>query len=147
MLPSFEAVSPAPAVAPPFVVSGGHTLAHAPPHALALPLSASNRYSVRPVPSTRILPSFEPASATDAPPEPAAGDADLVAGPPSAPPQPATASAITATPATAAVRARAAADRGLRKLVITDSYPGPRATVRPPRPGVEGRPRSCAVNR
>jgi hypothetical protein len=36
---------------------------------LVVPLSASNRYSVRPLPSTRTLPSFELASATEAPPE------------------------------------------------------------------------------
>jgi len=82
------------------VVSGGHTLAHAPPQALIGPLSASNRYSVRPCASTSTLPSFVFASLTDDPPPPVDG-AFAAAGvvddddPPYAlpPPQPATATA------------------------------------------------------
>jgi ABC-type sugar transport system permease subunit len=55
----------------PLVVSGGHSLAQAPSHLLIVPLSAWNRYSVRPLPSTRTLPSFVLASATE--PLPLAG--------------------------------------------------------------------------
>jgi hypothetical protein len=63
------AETPAFAAGAPLVVSGGHAVAQAPSQRLELPLSASNRYSVRPLPSTRILPRSEFATATDAAPE------------------------------------------------------------------------------
>ena len=56
IVPSSEAVSPVPAVGLPVVSSGGHAVAHAPVHALLAPTSALNRYTVRPVESTRIRP-------------------------------------------------------------------------------------------
>jgi len=60
-----EAFAFAATVGFPLVVSGGHSLAQAPAQLLIVPLSAWNRYSVRPLPSTRTLPSFVLASATD----------------------------------------------------------------------------------
>ena len=53
-----DAVAPAPAFGVPVVVSGGQAFAQAPKHVLLAPLSFSNRYSVRPCASTRILPSL-----------------------------------------------------------------------------------------
>ena len=47
-----------PACGLPFVVSGGQALAQAPKHVLFAPVSFSNRYSVRPCASMRILPSL-----------------------------------------------------------------------------------------
>src|ERR1700760_4326735 len=56
IVPSLEALSPAPAAGLPFASNGGHAVAHAPEHALFMPTSALNRYSVAPVESTRIRP-------------------------------------------------------------------------------------------
>src|ERR1700733_2578979 len=56
IVPSSEAVSPAPAVGVPGARSGGHAVAQAPVHALVVPTSALNRYRVRLVESTRIDP-------------------------------------------------------------------------------------------
>src|SRR3954453_18316486 len=49
---------PAPALALPVVVTGGHALAHIPVHELLEPLSFEKRYRVRPLPSPSTLPSF-----------------------------------------------------------------------------------------
>src|SRR4051794_10246136 len=57
---------PGPATGLPCAVSGGHTVAQAPLHLLVVPLSASNRYRVRPRLSTRMVPSFELAVLSEA---------------------------------------------------------------------------------
>src|SRR6187200_1288871 len=56
VVPRLFATAPVPAVALPFVISGGQSLAHSPEQALLPFLSFSNRYSVRPWASTRIRP-------------------------------------------------------------------------------------------
>src|SRR5438270_13620753 len=81
------------------VRSGGHAVAHAPVHALLVPESPLNRYSVRPVESTRIRPRRLLAARTVAVwvglvvAFEAAGGGDAVAAPP--PPQAATARAVS----------------------------------------------------
>src|SRR5258708_25205442 len=56
IVPSRDGLTPLPACGAPLTVTGGHAAAHAPEHVDALPLSASNRYRVRPWLSTRALP-------------------------------------------------------------------------------------------
>ena len=72
MVPSIDAVTPLPALGVPLVWSTGHAAAHAPAQADWLGWSFSNRYSVRPLPSTRIIPSLvlvaETVATLDAPP-------------------------------------------------------------------------------
>src|SRR6476620_4916932 len=58
VLPIFDAEMPSPATALPDVSSGAHSFAQLPEHVLLPPLSFSNRYKVRPLPSTRIRPVF-----------------------------------------------------------------------------------------
>src|ERR1700735_1385638 len=83
LVPSFEAVSPAPAVGLPVARSGGHAAAHPPVHALLVPTSALNRYRVRPVELTRIDPRllFPTPTVADAPLE-VVGVAAVAAPPP-----------------------------------------------------------------
>src|SRR6185295_8406394 len=91
---------PRPATGLPVTRSGGQAVAHAPVHALLVPWSAWNRYSVRPWESTRIFPR-PPLLATptlaECPAAVVAGCDDAVALPP--PPQPATANATSGTAA------------------------------------------------
>src|SRR6266568_297452 len=56
IVPSIDWLTPLPACGAPLTVTGGHAAAHAPEHMDVLPLSASNRYRVRPWLSTRALP-------------------------------------------------------------------------------------------
>src|SRR5713101_1995772 len=56
IVPSSDWLTPPPACGVPLTVTGGHAAAHAPVHVDVPPLSASNRYIVRPWPSTRALP-------------------------------------------------------------------------------------------
>src|SRR6476659_2617538 len=56
MVPIIAAFTPLPAVGLPPEVKGGQALWQAPEQLLMLGLSASNKYSVRPCASTRILP-------------------------------------------------------------------------------------------
>src|ERR1700692_4228788 len=64
MVPSFEALTPRPAVGLPRARSGGQNFAHAPVHALFLPESFLKRYRVRPCELTRIFPSLVPRTST-----------------------------------------------------------------------------------
>jgi hypothetical protein len=72
MVPSKEAGTPLPALGVPLVWSTGQAAAHAPAQADRSPWSFSNRYSVRPLPSTRIIPKLvlvaETVATLDAPP-------------------------------------------------------------------------------
>src|SRR5690349_776595 len=122
MVPSSAASSPAPAVGSPLVRSGGQMLAQAPAHALRAPLSASNRYRVRPWASARTVPRPVRASVTDGPPADAgAGRAAVPYVRPLPPPlpQPARASAIVPATRTAMV---------VRDLVLMVSLLGSRCT-------------------
>lgn len=74
LVPSREAFSPV-EVGFPVVVSGGQAVAHAPLQVEVELVSASNRYSVRPDPSTRICPSAELAAFSMAAVPVAVGDA------------------------------------------------------------------------
>jgi hypothetical protein len=102
IVPSLEAVSPAPAVGLPAATSGGHAFAQAAEHALVVPTSALNRYRVRPLELTRIDPRllFETPTVAGAPVE-AFGVAAVAALLP--PPQAAT---VSATRGITAVLAR-----------------------------------------
>jgi hypothetical protein len=106
VVPSSELLAPEVAVGAPLEVSGGHALAHSPVHALVLPESCVNRYSVRPCESTRIVPSALLAVPTLVGGVDAFGVVDAVAPPPP-PPHAATASGASAA---AAVLARIAID-------------------------------------
>src|SRR6266498_3908413 len=64
MVPSSEALTPLPVVAAPLPWSGGQAAAQAPAQADWLGWSFWNRYSVRPLPSTRIDPSLVLVAAT-----------------------------------------------------------------------------------
>jgi hypothetical protein len=72
MVPSIEAVTPLPALGVPLDWSTGQAAAHAPAQADWLGWSFSNRYRVRPLPSTRIVPRpvllAETVATPDAPP-------------------------------------------------------------------------------
>ena len=72
MVPSIDAVTPLPALGVPLVWSTGQAATHAPAQADWLGWSFSNRYSVRPLPSTRIIPRLvlvaETVATLDAPP-------------------------------------------------------------------------------
>ena len=65
LVPTRDEVSPVD-FGVPVVVSGGQPVAHAPLQVEVDLVSASNRYSVRPDPSTRICPSAEPAALSEA---------------------------------------------------------------------------------
>src|SRR4029450_5319366 len=133
-----DAVSPLPAVGLPVVVTGGHSWAPAPEHTLFGPVSFSNRYTVRPVESTRILP--RPLTLlTPTVDEPADAMELLGAGlawPPLLPPQPATTKATSATAAAARRR-----DRGFLRVMFGAPWDvsvlAPWCTPQP-RAGVEG---------
>ena len=56
VVPTLEALAPAPTVGLPLARSGGHTLAHAAAQALRVPESFANTYRVRPSVSSRIVP-------------------------------------------------------------------------------------------
>src|SRR5260370_498624 len=56
IVPSSDWLTPLLACGVPLTATGGHAAAHVPVHADVPPLSASNRYIVRPWPSTRALP-------------------------------------------------------------------------------------------
>src|SRR4051794_41532539 len=111
---SFDAVRPLPATGLPPARSGGQACAQAPVHALLVPLSAWNRYRVRPWESTRIFPR-PPLLATPTvavwPPDVVGGVA-AVAPPPPPPPQPATTRAARGT-AAAVVRNGVGLRRGM----------------------------------
>jgi hypothetical protein len=72
MVPSSDAVTPLPALGAPLVWSTGQAAAHAPVQAEWFGWSFPNRYSVRPLPSTRIIPRLvlvaDTVAALDAPP-------------------------------------------------------------------------------
>src|SRR4029453_19249884 len=111
-----DAVSPLPAVGLPVVVTGGHSAAHAPEQVLFEPVSFSNRYTVRPVESTRILP--RPLTSLTATVDEPAEAIELLGAalawpllPP--PPQPATTKATSATAAAARRR-----DRGFLRVIF-----------------------------
>src|SRR3954447_14500 len=59
-----ELVTPLPAVGLPVVTSGGHAEAHAPVHVLLAPVSACQRYRVRPRESIRMGPKLPLARST-----------------------------------------------------------------------------------
>src|SRR4029453_18602813 len=67
MVPSIDAVTPLPAVGVPLVWSPGQAAAHAPAQADWFGWSFSNRYRVRPLPSTRIMPRLVLVAETVAP--------------------------------------------------------------------------------
>jgi hypothetical protein len=73
--------------------SGGHAVAHAPEHALLVPASALNRYTVRPVELTRIDPRLLFVTPTVAEAPVAVFGVAAVAAPP--PPHAATARAVS----------------------------------------------------
>ena len=83
MVPTSEAFAPPPTVGLPLARTGGQARAQAPLHALFVPLSFLNRYTVRPFESTRIFPRPVVATPTVAGPPLAvlggAGDASLAA--------------------------------------------------------------------
>jgi hypothetical protein len=58
IVPSSEALTPLPALGVPLILSCGHAAAHAPLQADWFGWSFPNRYSVRPLPLTRIVPSL-----------------------------------------------------------------------------------------
>src|SRR4051794_23206323 len=102
--PSLAASAPPLAVgAVPPAFRPGQMLRHAPEQLLLLVLSASNRYSVRPLASTRYVPSgpFFVLTADPAPPADVAADAE-----PEPPPLDPPLLAMTTTTATAATSAR-----------------------------------------
>jgi hypothetical protein len=107
-------LTPDPATGFGFVVKGGHAPPQAPLQVLEVPVSAANRYSVRPLLSTRNLPSFAVVRSTAVPlaaagatgaGAPYAPDAPELDDAPELelvvlelPPHPATATATAATP-------------------------------------------------
>src|SRR5260370_33061340 len=108
IVPSSNWLTPLLACGERLTVTGGHAAAHVPVHADVPPLSASNRYIVRPWPSTRALPGI---------PEMAAR---LIV----------VAAALPAGPVTARLLASAAADE-----VADDAGAAPALLlVEPPRP-------------
>src|SRR5215218_2966230 len=104
MVPSSEAVTPLPALGVPLLWSTGQAATQAPAQADWFGWSFLNRYSVRPLPSTRTIPSLLLAAATVATPDDPPVDGALP--PPPSPPEPEpllphpAASAPTATSAT-----------------------------------------------
>src|SRR5262249_43381392 len=101
---------PATMTRPPLAVTGGHAAAHAPVQADVVPLSASNAYTVKPLPVVRIVPSAVCRSVSallPAAPAPPAGGGVGAGGhgapppggkaPPAAPAPPAAAPATTAS--------------------------------------------------
>src|ERR1700753_3163492 len=117
MVPSLDALSPAPAVVLPLAKSGGHAVAHAPVHALLVAESALNRYSVRPCESTRIDPRLLLATRTAVVGVGVgvvfafAGAVAAVAAPP--PPQAATAKAVSGITAALTMKVM-----GLRRVML-----------------------------
>src|SRR4051794_20746335 len=105
MVASFAPLMPVLARAWPAVVTGGQTLAHAPAQVLVIGRSLSNRYRVRPWPSTRTRPSLVLCTATAA----GFGDDFAVAAP--ALPEPPPVVAMTTAAAVAAATARRAMSR------------------------------------
>src|SRR4030095_7233510 len=69
MVPSSEALTPLPALGVPLLWSTGQAATQAPLHADWFGWSFSNKYSVRPLPSTRIVPRLELAVLTVATPD------------------------------------------------------------------------------
>src|SRR5262249_22415239 len=112
---------------PPLAVTGGHAAAHAPVQADVVPLSASNAYTVKPLPVARIVPSAVCRSVSallPAAPAPPAGALDgagwySAALPPGEVPHAATATAAAATATTASgLPQRPSARSGPTGLII-----------------------------
>src|SRR5579859_4409735 len=78
MVPSRDWLTPLPACGDPVTVTGGHAAAHAAAHADVPFLSASNRYSARPLLPTSALPGIPEIAASDTVAAPVA--AGLLAG-------------------------------------------------------------------
>lgn len=107
MVPSREAFTPSPATGFPVTVTGGQAVAQSPLQVDFEEVSASQRYRVRPSPSTRMVPSGLDAAATVPDPcVPADAEADAVSLLPLSSEHPPSTAASRLTVAAAVVPAR-----------------------------------------